>query len=320
MAVDSLLILCAAVLVDLLLGDPRWLPHPVVMIGKLITFLETGLRAIFSNERAGGVLLLTITVSATYGIAYAAEKAVSGINVYAGYLLSVLLAWTTIAGRSLHRESGLVAAALIRGDLTGARRALAMIVGRDTEHLEERDIWRGAVETVAENSSDGVIAPLFYLALGGAPLALAYKAVNTLDSMVGYRNERYLYFGWASARFDDLCNFIPARITGLLMVTVAPLSGLSLAEAWRIMRRDGRNHSSPNSGVPEAAAAGALGVQLGGVNRYFGREVVKPTIGDDVQELGQHAWRGAVRLMYGAEGLFVFACLISALVRRYGSI
>lgn len=317
MAVDSLLILCAAILIDLLLGDPRWLPHPVVIIGKLITFLERWLRFLLRNERAGGVLLLIITVSATYGIAYAAEKVVYGVNVYAGYLLSGLLAWTTIAGRSLHRESGLVAAALIRGDLPGARRALAMIVGRDTENLEELDIWRGAVETVAENSSDGVIAPLFYLALGGAPLALAYKAVNTLDSMAGYRNERYLRFGWASARFDDLCNFIPARITGLLMVAAAALSGLSAAGAWRIMRRDGRNHSSPNSGVPEAAAAGALGVQLGGVNRYFGREVVKPTIGDDLQELGQNAWCGAVRLMYGAEGLFVLACLISTLVRGY---
>lgn len=317
MTVDAVLILLAAVLIDLLLGDPRWLPHPVIMIGKLIAFLECRLRLLLDNERAGGVLLLVITVAVTCGIAVAVEKAVYGINIYAGYAFSAILGWTTIAGRSLHQESGLVSAALVHGDLPEARRALAMIVGRDTEHLEEGDIWRGAVETVAENSSDGVIAPLFYLALGGAPLALAYKAVNTLDSMVGYRNERYLRFGWASARFDDLCNFIPARITGLLMVAAAPLFRLSAAGAWRIMHRDGRNHSSPNSGVPEAAAAGALGVRLGGVNRYFGREVVKPTIGDDLQELGHNAWRGVVRLMYGAEGLFVLVCLISALVRRY---
>lgn len=314
---DAVLILLAALLLDLMLGDPRWLPHPVVMIGRMITSLERWLRLLIRNERVGGVLLLLITVGITWGIAVTAEQVVYGISRSAGYAFSAILAWTTIAGRSLHRESGLVAAALAGGDIPEARRALSMIVGRDTEHLGERDIWRGTVETVAENSSDGVIAPLFYLAIGGAPLALAYKAVNTLDSMVGYRNDRYLIFGWASARFDDICNFVPARITGLLMVAAAPLTGLSASGAWKIMRRDGSKHSSPNSGVPEAAVAGALGVQLGGANRYFGREVAKPTIGDAAQELGSHSWQGAVRLMYGAEGLFLLACLISALVRRY---
>lgn len=317
MAGDHLHILLAAVLIDLLLGDPRWLPHPVVLIGRMITILEHRLRRLFSNERAGGALLLAITVAATYGIASGVETVAHAINSTFGHVVSTILAWTTIAARSLHRESGHVAAAILRGDLSAARQALAMIVGRDTAHLEEREIWRGAVETVSENSSDGVIAPLFFLAVGGVPLALAYKAVNTLDSMVGYRNERYLHFGWASARFDDLCNFIPARITGLLMVLVAPLTGLSAGGAWRIMIRDSRNHASPNSGVPEAAAAGALGVQLGGVNRYFGREVAKPTIGDALRPLDHDAWRGAVRLMYGAEGLFVLLCIITVLLRRY---
>jgi adenosylcobinamide-phosphate synthase len=165
------------------------------------------------------------------------------------------------------------------------------------------------VETVAENTGDGVIAPLFYLMLGGPALAVAYKAVNTLDSMVGYKNERYLHFGWASARFDDLANFIPARLTGLLMVLAAPICALSGGGAWRIMCRDSRNHSSPNSGFPEAAAAGALGVRLGGANRYFGKLVEKPTIGEPLQPLSLEAYGGVVRLMYCSEALLVLGWL-----------
>ena len=195
------------------------------------------------------------------------------------------------------------------GDIAGARHLLSRIVGRDTAQLDESEIWRALVETVAENTSDGVIAPLLCLMVGGPILALAYKAVNTLDSMVGYKNERYLRFGWASARCDDLANWLPARLTGLLMVIVAPLIGLSLAGAWRTMRRDGRNHSSPNSGIPEAAAAGALGVQLGGTNLYFGKPVEKLTIGDPLRPLSHDSWRGAIRLMYGAEGLLLAAWL-----------
>ncbi len=200
-----------------------------------------------------------------------------------------------------------MAEALGRGDLPGARQALAAIVGRDTADLDEGEVWRATIETVAENASDGVIAPLFYLFLGGPALALAYKAVNTLDSMVGYKNERYLLFGWASARCDDLANWLPARITGLLMVAAAPLTGLSCRQAWRIMCRDGKNHSSPNSGIPEAAAAGALGVRLGGTNWYFGRPVEKPTIGEPLKPLSASAYHGVVRLMYVAEALFVAA-------------
>ena len=228
----------------------------------------------------------------------------------AGFAVAVFLAWTCLAARSLHGESRLVAEALARGDIGEARRYLSYIVGRDTADLDEPEIWRATVETVAENTSDGVIAPLFYLMLGGPVLALAYKAVNTLDSMVGYKNDRYLLFGWASARCDDLANWLPARLTGLLMVLAAPFTGLSLTGAWWIMVRDGRNHASPNSGIPEAAAAGALGVQLGGTNRYFGKPVAKPTIGDALKPLSREAYRGAVRLMYGAEGLLVAGFLL----------
>ncbi len=198
-----------------------------------------------------------------------------------------------------------MAEALTAGDLPAARKYLSYIVGRDTAELEEPEIWRGTVETVAENTADGVIAPLLFLMLGGPVLGLAYKAVNTLDSMVGYRNDKYLLFGRASARFDDLLNFVPARLTGILMVLTARVAGLQAENSWRIMRRDGRNHSSPNSGIPEAAAAGALGVQLGGTNCYFGKPVEKPVIGDPLRPLDLIAWQGAVRLMYGAEVLLL---------------
>lgn len=311
--IESAAVVPAAVLLDLLLGDPRWLPHPVVATGKLISFLEKLLRRAIPNERLGGVLLLLLTVGVTYGLAWGIVRGAKAIHPAAGVAVSALLGWSCLAARSLHGESKLVADALQRGDLPEARWFLSRIVGRDTADLPEQEIWRGAVETVAENTSDGVIAPLLFLMVGGAPLALAYKAVNTLDSMVGYKNERYLRLGWASARFDDLVNLIPARLTGLLMALAAPLVGLSGRNAWRIMLRDGRNHSSPNSGIPEAAAAGALGVRLGGTNVYFGRPVAKPTIGDPLNPLDGAAWRGTVRLMYGAEGLLLLAWGVFAL-------
>lgn len=303
-------ILISAVLLDLLIGDPRWFPHPVAYIGKLITALEKALRRLLRSEKIGGVLLLVMTVGITCGVAEAFLKGAYAVSTYLGFVVAALLSWSCLAARSLHLESRLVAAALVRGDLAEARKYLSYIVGRDTAELDEPEIWRATVETVAENTSDGVIAPLFYLILGGPVLAIAYKAVNTLDSMVGYRNERYFRFGWASARFDDLTNFIPARLTGLLMVAAASLAGLSGCSAWRIMRRDGRNHSSPNSGIPEAAAAGALGVRLGGTNVYSGIPVAKPTIGDASQPLSFSAWRGSVRLMYGAEALLVILWLV----------
>lgn len=303
-------ILISAVILDLLIGDPRWFPHPVVYVGKLATVLEKALRRLVRNEMLGGVLLLLMTVGITCGIAMALLQGAYAVNPYLGFCVAVLLSWSCLAARSLHLESRLVAEALVRGDLAAARKYLSFVVGRDTAELDEPEIWRATVETVAENTSDGVIAPLFCLIIGGPVLALAYKAVNTLDSMVGYRNERYLRFGWASARFDDLANYIPARLTGLLMVAAAPLAGLSGCSAWRIMRRDGRNHSSPNSGIPEAAAAGALGVRLGGTNVYSGIRVVKPTIGEALQPLSFSAWRGSVRLMYGAEMLLVIVWLI----------
>lgn len=299
------LFLISAVLMDLLLGDPRWLPHPVVGIGRLISALERSLRRLIRNERLAGVLLLSSVVGTTALLAFLLLKGASAIHAYLGVALAAVLAWTCLAARSLQRESGLVADRLVAGDLEGARHYLARIVGRDTADLDEAEIWRALVETVAENTSDGIIAPLFYLMIGGPVLGLAYKAVNTLDSMVGYKNDRYREFGWASARFDDLANWLPARLTGLLMVVVAPIVGLSAGRAFTMMLRDGGNHSSPNSGIPEAAAAGALGVRLGGTNRYFGQPVEKPTIGDPLRELSRESYQGAIRLLYGSLALLL---------------
>jgi adenosylcobinamide-phosphate synthase len=299
-------ILITAIILDLLLGDPRWLPHPVVGMGKLISAGEKVLRRLIRNERTGGVLLLVSVVGATSLITYFLLKGANAASPYLGGALAVALAWTCLAARSLHGESKLVANRLIAGDLEGARLYLSRIVGRDTDNLNEPEIWRALVETVAENTSDGIVAPLFYLMIGGPVLGLAYKAVNTLDSMVGYKNERYHRFGWASARFDDLANWLPARLTGLLMAVAAPFVGLSPAGAFTMMARDGGNHSSPNSGIPEAATAGALGVRLGGTNRYFGQPVEKPTIGDSLQDLSRESYQGAIRLMYGSTALMLF--------------
>ena len=303
-------VVLSAVALDLILGDPRALPHPVVAIGRLISALEPPLRRLIPNQKAAGVFLLLITVGVTYGIAATLVAAAYAISPVAGFVVGLYFAWVSLAARSLHLESGKVAKALEAGDLPGARLALSYIVGRETAELDEPDIVRGAVETVAENTGDGVIAPLFYLMLGGPPLAMAYKAVNTLDSMVGYKNDRYLHFGWASARFDDVLNYLPARLTGVLMVLAAPVCRLSGSGAWRILQRDCRNHSSPNSGFPEAAAAGALGVRLGGANRYFGRIVEKPTIGDATMPLSLAAYGGVVRLMYCAEMLLVAGWMV----------
>lgn len=310
------LVIITAVVLDLLLGDPRWLPHPVVGIGRLISAGEKILRRLIRNERTGGALLLVSVVGATSLITYLLLKRANAASPYLGSALASILAWTCLAARSLHSESKLVADRLAVEDLAGAREYLSRIVGRDTTDLGKPEIWRALVETVAENTSDGIIAPLFYLMIGGPVLGLAYKAVNTLDSMVGYKNERYLRFGWASAHFDDLANWLPARLTGLLMIVAAPFVGLSAGKAFSMMVRDGGNHSSPNSGIPEAATAGALGVRLGGTNRYFGKQVEKPTIGDPLRDLSRETYQGAIRLMYGSSALMLLVWGLVIVVLR----
>jgi adenosylcobinamide-phosphate synthase len=274
---------------DLVIGDPRWIPHPVVIIGRFIRSLEGWCRrAGFTDDlKTGGILLWVIVVGVTFCVTWGVVAGSYLIHDAVGIAVSVILASLTVATRSLYEESRIVLDALDREDVVDSRRKLSMIVGRDTEELDEHEIRRAVIETVAENLSDGIVAPLLYLATGGVPLAMAYKAVNTLDSMVGYKNERYGKIGWFSAKMDDLWNWVPARLTGAIIVLASYILRFDGRNAGRIMMRDGRNHSSPNSGVPEAAMAGALGIQLGGAIRYFGELSQKPTIGDATNPIGR---------------------------------
>jgi adenosylcobinamide-phosphate synthase len=311
----------AAFIIDFLVGDPPSMPHPVRAIGAYISWFERHAQKLVKSDaakRAAGVLLLITTVGLSWFSAWYILGLAVKINSYVYLLLNIYIMYTCIAARCLSKEGDGIYQVLASGDIEKGRQLLSMIVGRDTESLDESGITRGAVETIAENTSDGVIAPLFYMFIGGAPLALAYKAVNTLDSMVGYKNERYLYIGWASALFDDIANYIPARLTGLLMTAVSILLGLDYRNSWRILRRDSRNHSSPNSGYPESATAGALGVQLGGTNYYFGKPVVKPTIGDPSRPLVYKDIKSAARLMYASSVLAI--ALFSILLGLVGSV
>ena len=312
---DSLIILLA-LLLDLMIGDPRWLPHPVVAVGHLIHVLDRGLRRDWLNERVAGILLLLLVVTISAGITWFVLQALATLLPFVGWIAAILVSSTCLAATSLHKESNRVASALLAGDLPLARRYLSYIVGRDTGLLEEPDIWRAVVETVAENTSDGIIAPFFWLTLGGPVAAMAYKSVSTLDSMVGYRNKRYLQLGWASARMDDLLNYIPARLSALLLVMSAPLVGCSSSAAARITLRDRLKHPSPNSGHPEAAAAGALGVRLGGGATYGGVSSWKEYIGDDLQPLDERAYRSMIKLMYSSTLLMAVGCMLVAYCLR----
>jgi adenosylcobinamide-phosphate synthase len=308
----SPLVLVAAFAADLLLGDPRRLPHPVVGIGRLISGLERFLYDRVRPRRLGGLLLVALTLLVTGGLAWGLLTLAERLHPALGLLVAGWLVWTCLAVRELHRQSAVVVAHLTAGDLDGARQALSMIVGRDTQELDEQAILRACVETVAENSSDGIVAPLFFLGLGGPVAGVLFKAASTLDSMIGYRNERYREFGWAAARLDDLLNWLPARLTTLLLVASSlPLGGKARG-AWQIARRDGRKHASPNAGLPEAAAAGALGVQLGGPASYFGRWQEKPTFGDAERPVTVADYRRMVKLMYAVAVLTLgLACGLS---------
>lgn len=306
-------VLVLALILDLLLGDPRWLPHPVKFMGTLISSLEKNLRAWFQNERFAGIILLLATAGMSAAAAWLLLRAGSTLHPLVGFLTASIISYTCLAVRSLHRESAVVADALTSGDLPRARQMLSYIVGRDTAELTEPEIWRAVIETVAENTTDGIIAPLFWLTAGGPVAGIAYKAVSTLDSMVGYKNERYLRFGWASARMDDLLNYLPARLCALLMILAAPLAGLSMRGALRITLRDRLNHPSPNSGHSEAAAAGALGVQLGGKAFYGGKESWKQNIGDPNAPLDERAYRSMLKLMYISTMIMALLCFLVAM-------
>jgi len=298
---------CVSFLLDLLLGDPAWLPHPVVGMGKCITWLEGRLRPLFPGtprgEMAAGTALAVILPAGTLLLAGGAVYAAGLIHPALAFGLEVLWGWQALAMRGLRDESRNVCRALTQGTLDQARQAVGRIVGRDTGALTAQGVARAAVETVAENFSDGVAAPMCYLLLGGAPLALCYKAVNTLDSMVGYKNDRYLYFGRPSAKLDDLVNWVPARLAALMLIAAAALGGEDAGGAFRIWRRDRRAHASPNSAQTEAAMAGALGVELAGPAYYFGTRYDKPTIGDPLRPIQARDILRANRLLYLGGGL-----------------
>lgn len=270
-------------LLDLCLGDPIWMPHPVVCIGKCISKAEPFIRRMFpetpAGERNAGMMMAILIPVSSMGISAGILLIAYHINFHFWFLLQTFWAYQILATRCLAQESRKVHRLLY--DVNKARKQIARLVGRDTQHLTKEEIIKACVETVAENTSDGVTAPLFYLMLGGVPLGFFYKAINTLDSMIGYRNEKYQYFGWASAKLDDIVNFLPSRICALLMILSAFLANYDGKQAFHIFLRDRNKHLSPNAAQTESVAAGALGMQLGGAHSYFGEIVDKPTIGDD---------------------------------------
>ena len=300
-----------AVVLDLLFGDPPGLMHPVVLMGKCISRMDRSLRTHFPEDsdgefRAGRLMALTMVLG-TFVLTGGILWIVGTISPVIAFLLNTFWCYQAIAIRDMLRESENVRNMLQHGGLESGRRAVARIVGRDTERLGEAGVIRAAVETVAENFSDGVVAPLFYMVIGGAPLALTYKAINTMDSMVGYKNERYLHFGHFAAKLDDAANFLPSRMAAFFLIAGAFIrqGKTSAAEAMRIWRRDRFNHSSPNSAQTEAVMAGALGVQLAGPAWYFGEKYDKPTIGDDLRPI-------RINDIDEANRMFFYASLVAA--------
>lgn len=318
-------------LLDLLLGDPYCLPHPVRLIGSLISGLEKRLlgtreqgaeeqrteeqkRKAVKEEREfrRGVLLAVLVLALTVLTASLLLAGAYLLHPYAGVLVETVMTYQILAAKCLKVESMKVYRSLKEESLEAARKAVSMIVGRDTAALDEEGVAKAAVETVAENTSDGVIAPMLYTALGGPVLGFFYKAVNTMDSMVGYKNDRYLYFGRAAAKLDDFVNFIPARISACFMILAACCGGscFSGKRALQIYKRDRRNHASPNSAQTEAVCAGALGIRLAGDASYFGKVVKKPYIGDAVRKIEYEDIKRANRLMYLTAWMSEILCLL----------
>jgi len=284
-----------AYVLDLIFGDPQNVVHPVQVIGKIISAGEKVLLRKKYKFLAGAVLNI-FTVSITYTLMYLISKSVK-ISVFF-MIIEIYLMYTIFSINSLAREGNRVYRILKEGDIEKARKDLSYLVSRDTEMMDEKMIIRSTMETISENTVDGIVAPMFYMFLGGMPLAMAYKAINTLDSMVGYKNEKYMDFGKFSAKVDDAANFIPARITGILIVLASMILGYNYKNSLKIFIRDRKNHSSPNSAHSEASVAGALGVQFGGKVSYFGKEIDKPTIGDKTKEFELEDIRKNIRIMY----------------------
>jgi len=301
------LALTLAVLLDLLLGDPLWLPHPVRWMGRAIDRLEPRFRALYRSPLVAGALMAAGLVAGVWVVCFLLVALAASLHPAAGIIVQTLLIYTCISARSLADAALAVGKALSDAGLAAGRKAVSMIVGRETDNLDETGVIRAAVETVAENLVDGFISPMFFAVLGGAPLAMAYKMINTLDSMIGYKNERYLLFGRCAARLDDAANYVPARLSVLFIALAAQLSNgngrSAVASAWK----DGRAHASPNAGYPEAAFAGALELWMGGPNVYHGKRVDKPVIGQGLADARPVHIRQACRLMLTTVLLFFMA-------------
>lgn len=302
--------LVLAVIIDMIVGDPYFMPHPVKLMGRLISLEEKLGRKLFKSRRglfAWGDIIVTFNIAAAFIIPFYILK-LCKVNNILYHIVNVYFLYTCIAARCLHKEGMKIYKAL-NISIEEARVKLSYIVGRDTQNLDEKEVVRATVETIAENTADGVIAPLLYAIIGGAPLAFVYKFVNTMDSMLGYMNEKYRDIGFLPAKCDDVFNFIPARITGVLMI-LSSVFRFNVKKGFTIMMRDRKNHKSPNCAYPEGAAAGLLDVQLGGTNIYFGEAVYKPTIGDPVKELNRDYIGKTCEIMYRAEILTVLFYLI----------
>jgi len=310
----SMIALTAGFALDLMFGDPRWMPHPIRLIGMMTAGGEKLVRGMLPKnamaEFAGGLLLAVLIAAVSTVVPCVLLWAAGEVHILLRIALEAVMCWQILAVRSLKTESMKVYRELVREDLAEARNMVSMIVGRDVQDLDPEQVTKAAVETVAENTSDGTVAPLLYMALGGAPLGFFYKSVNTMDSMIGYKNDRYLYFGRFAAKLDDIVNYIPARISALLMILAAFLLKLDYRNAWRIFKRDRYNHTSPNSAQTESVCAGALGIQLAGDAYYFGKRYAKKTIGDPLRPVAYEDIRLVNRLLYGTAYLTFAFCII----------
>ncbi len=302
-----------AFILDILIGDPRWLPHPVRIIGKCVELLEKVLRRVFASERLAGVFLAGITVAGTYLLTYEIINMFSRFGRIWEFAVSTIIIFFSLSIRDLFKEANGVMKELDSENIGQARERLSQIVGRDTHNLNKQQITKACVETTAENSIDGIIAPLFFAFIGGPALAMAYKAINTLDSMVGYKYGKYLNFGWASAKLDDLVNYIPARIAAVILPMSSYVCGADFSNSIKIIKRDGRKHPSPNSGIPEAAIAGALRIRLGGPSTYKGVVSDKPFIGGQTNEIIPDNIKHTIRIVFVAAVMSV-ACGITILL------
>ncbi len=310
----SVIVIILAYILDLILGDPRWLPHPVKGIGWMAKTLEPFFRKLIKNGKVSGAVFNIFIVSTVYLLIYIANNKLYLLNEKLSMLFSALLIYTSLSVKDLKVESMYVYDALRKQDINLARQKLSFIVGRDTENISEKEIIRATVETVSENIVDGIISPLFYAFIGGAPLAMGYKAINTLDSVVGYKNDKYRDFGWFSAKIDDFANFIPARLSAIFLPFASWFAGKDGYACWQMILRDGKKNPSPNSGISEAGVAGALGVQLGGLNFYNSVAVSKPLIGNSVDSLEISHIRISIKIAYIYSFLFFLTGLFYLII------